>query len=410
MLSNISTVAYQEVYGRVFQRKEFYARGRFWKFYSDGLNMILKTSTDGQNWSSPTIIRPCTSGVDFSIVFDDTYVHYVCALNTLRYRRGTPNVNGAITWSAAEQNISVTHDDTKHPTVSVDSNGYPWIGYMDVNLPYAIRSNNNDGSWAGVEVPHQLSTYNSSWWYVTVIALTAGKMLALYSRVWEPLWGVQWNGVAWGDPDSIFAYMPGYSYSAVAEGDRAHIVLVSNNKHIKYTTWYAGTFDTVITLASFFEIAGFNPVICRSGSDLYVFWANRPRIDHLYYIKRENGIWLDGVDYLTAAGLLGPSLTCFDRQRYGYVGIGFKTSFYPQLKFSYFTTDPYTPDPEPPPEPDVPTPPPVLEPEPTKKLDTSINASGSRHVYKPSQGHRQRSKRGRINRHITWVPVVIVKA
>ena len=91
-----------------YQRKAFYANGRFWVFYSDGSNLVYRTSTDGATWSDATTVRATSYyGYYFSVWFDGTYVHYVCARGymgeALFYRRGTANADGTITWSATEQ-------------------------------------------------------------------------------------------------------------------------------------------------------------------------------------------------------------------------------------------------------------------------------------------------------------------
>lgn len=413
-------------YGFSYQRKSFYSKGRFWKFYSDDTDMVYRTSTDGETWSAPTIARlVCGSGQHFSIWFDGIYLHYVyCKRTTLFYRRGTPNINGTLPWSAVEQAVSTTHDKAHAPMISVSSDGYAWIGYSDylvVRHPYVIRSGNKvddtgDGTWGvtpGV-FPYQLSAVDASW-YVSVIPLTAGKMLALYSRGGQGIRAIQWDGAAWSTVVATNKYpIWGVDHSAVAEGDSVHLVFqtrrgTSELSSIIYTKWTYNSFSAeIVLLADTATILQSNPVLCRSGSDLYVFWAGYPMTGHVYYMKYEDGVWKDGVDWISDLQVYGMSLSCFYLQRYGYVGLSYVTGT--TIKFNYFTTDPYEPDPGPPPEPGVPTPPPVLEPEPTKMLDVSINASGSRHVYKPSQGHRQRSKRGRTIRHITWVPVSIVRA
>lgn len=94
-----------------YQRKAFYANGRFWVFYSDGNNLVYRTSTDGTTWSSATTVRATSYyGYYFSVWFDGAYVHYTCARGymgeALFYRRGTPNADGTITWSTTEQQAS----------------------------------------------------------------------------------------------------------------------------------------------------------------------------------------------------------------------------------------------------------------------------------------------------------------
>ncbi len=90
------------------QRKTFYTKGLFWVFYSDGSNLVYRTSSDGLSWSSSNIVRsPCQLGYYFSVWFDGDYVHYAYSRGftgeALLYRRGLPNADGTITWSTPEQ-------------------------------------------------------------------------------------------------------------------------------------------------------------------------------------------------------------------------------------------------------------------------------------------------------------------
>ncbi len=104
-LVGTSTSAYANSYP--FQRKEFYANGLIWKFYSDGTNMVYKTSSDGVTWSAATAIREATYGYRFSVDFNGTHLAYAYASSasgdSLYWRMGVPNSDGTITWSAPEQ-------------------------------------------------------------------------------------------------------------------------------------------------------------------------------------------------------------------------------------------------------------------------------------------------------------------
>jgi len=82
-----------------FQRKAFYANERYWVFYSDGANIVFKSSIDGKMWSVPSNIRLGGQGGYFSLHFDGENVHLVYAyLGSFTYRKGIPNSNGTISW------------------------------------------------------------------------------------------------------------------------------------------------------------------------------------------------------------------------------------------------------------------------------------------------------------------------
>jgi hypothetical protein len=111
------------------QRKTFYASSRFWSFYSNGTDMVYRTSTDGSSWSSETSVRAVSAGFKFSVCYDGSFLYYAyCTATTdgqMYFRRGTPETDGTVTWSAAEQTAFSDVGKTVYtPSIAVDSNGY----------------------------------------------------------------------------------------------------------------------------------------------------------------------------------------------------------------------------------------------------------------------------------------------
>jgi hypothetical protein len=344
-----------------FQRKSFYANGRFWVFYSDGTNMVYRTSTDGSTWSAATTVRAAASGTDFSIWFDGTYLHYAYAAATsIYYRRGTPNSDGTITWSADEQRVSTTYNGVYYPMISVDSNGYVWVGYNEspnpyTTYPYVIKSGNNDGTWGTTPsgFPYQLSTTSSSYWRVSVIPLTSGKMLVIYAYDGATVKARRWDGSAWGtEVTTTSAIYAGKYHSAVAQGDDVHLVfLKSTGYDILYTkySYSSNSFGTETTL-----VAGATstsaPVmsIDPSTNDLYVFAATTTTgtpsgwtANHIYYIKytASTGTWGSWTDWIAETETLTVSdrLTCFYQSYGNYIGLEYmtKTTSPYNVKFAY---------------------------------------------------------------------------
>jgi hypothetical protein len=114
-----------------YQLKAFYANGLFWVFYSDGTNLVYRTSSDGSTWSATTIARASNYGYYFSIWFDGTYVHYACARGStgeaLFYRRGTPNTDGTITWSTTEQQAAEVVSSVTYYQRQTRAEGKLWV-------------------------------------------------------------------------------------------------------------------------------------------------------------------------------------------------------------------------------------------------------------------------------------------
>jgi len=338
-----------------FQRKSFYANGRFWVFYGDGANMVYRTSIDGLTWSPAIIVRASNDGRFFSVWFDGTYLHYAYALaSSIYYRRGIPNSDGTITWSAAEQTVSTTYNKAYSPTVSVDSNGYVWIGYLDYDgltnyYPYVIRSGNNDGTWGTTPsgFPYQLSTTSSNYWHASVIPLTSGKMLVVYAYGGSTVYVRSWNGSAWNTEVATTSTIENSisgSFSVVAQGDDAHLVFLKNSGYdILYTkyTYASNSLEAETTLQAGAPI-GTSPLISINSTtnDLYVFWAGSPTANHIYYKKytASTGTWENPVDWIAETeALTGASyLTCFYQTYGGRIGLLYvtKTASY-NIKFVF---------------------------------------------------------------------------
>jgi len=343
-----------------FQRKSFYANGRFWVFYSDGTNMVYCTSTDGSTWSAATTVRAATVGYMFSVWFDGTYLHYAYAsASSIYYRRGTPNSDGTITWSADEQTVSTTYNKAYYPMVSVDSNGYVWIGYRDYDgtyyYPYVIKSQYNNGTF-GTGTITQFSTTSDLTWRVSIVPLTSGKMLAVYAGSGITVRAKKWDGSAWGT--EVFTTSTTCScnyYSAVAQGDDVHLTFLKssgyNILYVKYTyssnsfgsetTLQAGATDTSTPVLS----------IDTATNDLYVFATTKTTgtpsgwtANHIYYIKYTAsssswGSWTDWIDESTEVLTYADRLTCFYKDYGSKIGLEYmtKTASPYNVKFAYLS-------------------------------------------------------------------------
>ncbi|MDH7477091.1 MAG: hypothetical protein QHH17_01770 [Candidatus Bathyarchaeota archaeon] len=331
-----------------YQRKSFYANGRFWAFYFDGTNIVYQTSTDSENWTSPATVRAASNGY-FSIWFDGTYFHYAYAnASQIYYRRGLPNSDGSITWSASEQTVSTSYNVAYYCFVSVDSDGYVWIGYIDkfgvAYYPYIIKSGNNDGTWGSTPngFPYRLSSTSGSTWRVTVVPLTNLKMLVVYTKQNFPLNVVSWNGSSWNTELTTTSYaIFGTRFSVVTEGDDAHIVWLKATGydilHVKYTysTNSLSSEHTVIAGASIVSA----PVICRNPTTnyLYCLWStdtdNKPSgatAHHIYYQTSSDGgsSWTSYTDWLDESSetlYINDDITSFYNAYSSFIGLMYFT-------------------------------------------------------------------------------------
>jgi hypothetical protein len=323
------------------QRKAFYAAGRFWAFYYNNGNIVCRTSTDGSTWSSETVIRAGDLGANLSVCFDGTYVHYACARSAvwIYYRRGTPNSDGSITWSAAEQTITETVA-CQDPSMAVDSNGYPWIAYHyggTNDKRWRVRkSSKKDGTWA-TEHTWDLYTDTSIEPFGALVALTDGKMYSVYYGMAadEHVRGQLCTADVWGDEEIASAshiddgdYSP---LSATAIGDDVHLVFleaitldVTYAKRTSGVGW--GAEETVDSAG----VAQSAPAISYDveTDDIYCFWSCDPTAAHVYYRQRTGAGWEASVDWIDeSADGWGSraTLTCYPVALNGYVGVLYTT-------------------------------------------------------------------------------------
>ncbi len=319
-----------------FQRKIFYANGRFWVFYSDGVNMVFRTSTDGNTWSTATVIRACDNGEKFSIWFDGNYFHYAYCAETagapIYYRRGTPN-GGSITWSPEQVAVGGASGTTYYvPCIAVDTNGYPWIGYRFVKgtspkRPYITKSSRNDGVWQTQSgFPYDLSGWDAAAWVVAPIPLTSGKMFVIYTSFGHYIRGKRWTGT-WGSEAKTVNGISSDFFSAVAEGDDVHLAFLSSTTilYSKYSfssnSW--GTEKKIKSPATSTSapVLSYDPV---SGY-VFCFWMAS---NHIYYRKSIGGIWISPpTDWVAESETLSGNnyLTSFYSASNDHIGLAYVT-------------------------------------------------------------------------------------
>jgi len=339
-----------------FQRKGFYAAGRFWAFYSNGTNAYYESTTDPSDWSgTATSIGPCVDGYDFSVCFDGTYVHYSRYYNyDLFYRRGTPISDGTITWSADEQTVhdGSVNDNYRYPCISVDSNGYAWVGVRYYNgtsyYPYVLKNVNNDGTWS-TDFSYQLNTTSDASWVVQPVPLTSGKVYVVYGYYHNLPRGKLYTG-SWGSEETDLAdyTIENDAFCAVAEGDNVHFVYnrattyqFRYNKRVYGTGW--GVNDVLVQ-----DSMGVSSIpalsIDTSTGNLYCFWL-KAVTKHVYYKKytASTGTWdtdpTDWIDESTDGIAYDYFLNSYYQKYSNYIGLLYvtKTASPYNVKFDFLT-------------------------------------------------------------------------
>jgi hypothetical protein len=140
----------------------FYAAGRHWIIYvNDDGDIVYESSTYGYTWIGDDIATSTIYGVEVACFFDGTYIHYARYQpangqpSATKYRMGTPGSDGTITWAAVEQTVNTTPGElaAMRVAISVDEEGYPWVGWVDTDgtntfgQMFVESSSTKDGTW-----------------------------------------------------------------------------------------------------------------------------------------------------------------------------------------------------------------------------------------------------------------------
>jgi len=258
-----------------FSRRTFYSDGLYWVFYmkSTSEDIFYKTSSDGSSWSSEYTISAISEDTNETteVWLQGGYAHIVYAASRagqdyLRFRRGNPESNSTITWSADWQNIALTTDYYKPTTVSiaVDTDGYPFIVYRTyfnaVERLCITKSSTNDGTWSTEGgYPIQVDSGGSGHAFATDITSypNSDKMYGLFTYD-DKLYGRYYNGTSWvGGDETIDEIGPNiYQFSAVADADdNVYIIWTFGTGSNPSGAWlkvrYAnGTFSNAVLVAA----------------------------------------------------------------------------------------------------------------------------------------------------------------
>lgn len=367
-------VSRQGAITHVFQRKGFYAAGRYWLIYCKGASasptggFYYKSSSNGLTWSDPYLFieaenTPNTSGNEadeLNVYFDGTYLHGVYVWNRydveydegseIWYRRGVPNADGTITWTAAWAK-ALDNDNTTvkgYASIVTDTNGYPWIDYWqsesyvggdpggsNYGTPngsldrYVIKSSTKDGTFTIASgYPYLLKAAIGNRGTGTLVQLTGGKLYWVGCMEFlTHVVGRLYNGTSWEDEVAIASDAVGfYRFSVVARGDIVHVIYSDGSGQlsdsVKYTKRLDTGWTTPVTIISgllpndYDHMAVASMSINQATGDLYVFWIDwTTNADKIYYIEcpYDTGVWGDATELVdeSCRGIVSDDLSTY---------------------------------------------------------------------------------------------------
>lgn len=335
----VATTTYAFPVGHSFQRYGFYAENRLWAFYATGTTTYFKSSTDGFEWSSETVLRynvykdwpawynpPEGYGEQFSVHYDvnDNIIHVAAVVlitdeSHVLYRAGEPQSDGQISWLADWQyaKVGTWEEWYARPTVTTDSNGYPWISidyvryhaiptYMSYVAVY--KNSMKNGSWV---TEHSHGWYYDPGWdpnnaVITLTPMADGKMYLMWVGVKEAaaygtMQGKLWDG-AWGSTETIGAGHK-FLFSAVGVSDKVHVVRFTSGYEIKHRI-RDGTWGVDSIVVDGFSIT-VTPTLSRLGDSAILLHRNGTMLVYREY----DGSWSDAHEFYAPHGAARHRLT-----------------------------------------------------------------------------------------------------
>jgi hypothetical protein len=286
------------------QHRVFYICGRWWVFYSDGTDIVFRTSTNYSTWSGKTPVLSGISnmrnvdfdiergkyGADYGLFFIHCIWHDGVNGDPLKYKRGEMKADGTITWSADQTIETQAGLAMTYPAIRVSSESYPAVIYQLSQKPRVAINANRDGTWSNRSgYPQNLSETTSSTHMGTITRLSAGKLVFFYfynaaiirCKEWDPSGGLS------GPIDVSSSTIASAFYVGVSgflQNDESRIVFnkSSSNNLIAITKKWNTAAEVEVIIRSGSSSSTCPCLIVISNGDEYVFYAIS---NHIYYLK-----------------------------------------------------------------------------------------------------------------------------
>jgi hypothetical protein len=325
------------------QRNSFFAKDRFWVFYCDNTaKSVYYCSFNGDGWKDAADTGLQTQAQHFSVCVDENgeYVHAVAGGYGVGglYRRGLLNSDGTITWDAI-QNFDARF--CVLPTIMLDSDGYPWVGYVyrvdTLYYPAVGRSSTNDGTWTDLSgYPYLLSAAVSNlYWGIIPLELAPGKFLVIYGVSGATIKAVTITDGVFGSEETATSYnVYAGAMSAIADLD-GNVYLAYNHvtayrtvsrvkRDFASDTWGTETTIKNYALTNDYIMGSF--CLDEETGDIYYFYLDNDD-DKMYLLKCVSGVWqtaqvwLENEHYQGNVGWVRGDVLVYAKKMFYFIGV-----------------------------------------------------------------------------------------
>jgi hypothetical protein len=319
------------------QGRVFKAASLYWVWYTDGTNLLVRTSSEGSSWNYPTMMRAtCSNGTLFSVSYNGSRFAYALATSSgLMYRQGAPNSSGLISWDAVEQTVLI-NGSVQSPLVAFDSAGSPLIGYV-LTTPYIVKSSSLNGQWTNASgFPYQLQTQAGK--MLGISSLLNATFEIVYAKwstgVWE-MYSKRYNSTSFLAEKGIGNLHQNAlgSLSVTNIDNETELVYAypptPNHEYIYYVhytgsgNWVTESIQDLGTESTSNYDFSWNPSITKCGANLYVFWLDKAK--GLNIKARINSVWKNSVSWFVASDIISDSLSLTPTDTSSGIGVIYTT-------------------------------------------------------------------------------------
>jgi hypothetical protein len=277
------------------QRKVLFIGDRLWLFYSDGADLLARTTTDGETLTTPFVVwEDAVFGHRCALAYDGASLHAACCLALpgadVLYRRGTPSEDGlSIAWDGEAQiAFDVPHaQSVLYPKVLVDASGRPWVAFMLFEGGFETapqramvsRSSRTDGVWETASgFPFALSAPSAETFPDPLgVALASGGTYWIWDPDGESHYvGRPWSeGAGFGPEERISEGRHRHGlFDAVADGDDVHVSYGGGAVHYRHRD-ASGRWSPERTVTS--RGSGHTSIASLGGGRALVTWLDPDR-------------------------------------------------------------------------------------------------------------------------------------
>jgi len=336
-----------------YQRHSWYAKGRWWTFYSDGTNAVFNSSVNGETgWVDGTIDIDCEHTFRIDVWYDSanetfSFVWIDYSEGKVYFRMGDPQTDGTIDWNYANPQIaSGAVAVSVEPTVTLDSEGYPWVTWehqefadaQPVHL-YTWRSIYNNGTFSATGDPTVITSGTNQGREGKLLPLLNRDMMAVYckqlhsveadSQLYYKIYDN--DSDTWGSEGTITSYniTDGYAWSW-SEQDGSIYIGFNNasNNYGGFAKYDGSTWTDEVAVSS--AIVNAPSLVRRENGDFWYIWGdNTKNIKMMYYNDTSDSFTTD--KNIATLNVYSGGETVVERP----------STIYPEVGFLYYGSDLY---------------------------------------------------------------------